>query len=121
MSPGSFSGRRPGSSPEAARACASVWHCPALLFPEPVDRLAAYLRDIHAPVTLRKTADAFQLDVPEKALRKKAILGGKGEKTPSGVSMELLVGAKLRLGDFLDSFSTPGASRAALVEVLEVR
>ncbi len=98
---------------------------PALHFPDPAGRLAAYLRESHAPVTIRRDEDRFELIVPDKSAKKKAILEGKGARTADGARMELVIGGKLRLDDFLGSFGDAGASaaarRSALAEVLSVR
>ena len=98
----------------------SLW-LPAAHFPRPADRLAEFLRDSHAPVTIRGNGDAFTLVVPEKSARRKAVLSGSGVGTDAGTALELSLGAKFRLEDFLLSFGGPAASRGALTEVLSVR
>jgi len=98
----------------------SLW-LPAAHFPRPADRLAEFLRDSHAPVTIRRNGDAFTFVVPEKSARRKAVLSGSGAGTDEGATLELSLGAKFRLEDFLVSFGSRSASRGALTEVLSVR
>jgi radical SAM superfamily enzyme YgiQ (UPF0313 family) len=99
---------------------------PARYFPDPAGRLAAFLKDCHAPVTIRRDGDSFELIVPEKSARKKSVLAGKGAQTADGTRMELVIGTRLPVDVFLSSFGSAAgekgsARRSALVEVLSVR
>ena len=42
---------------------------PSPLFPQPAARLAAFLRDAHAPVTVSRSGNALRFTVPEKSLK----------------------------------------------------
>jgi Radical SAM superfamily/Radical SAM proteins, N-terminal len=84
--------------------------------PDPADALAKFLKDSYAPVTIRRKGGSFSLVVPDKSARKKLVLAGKGGSTEAGVRMELDIGTKLRLGDFLDSLGN-GLAASVLVEV----
>ena len=120
--PDLFEAERPGFVPGSwTDMRISLW-LPAADFPDPVDRLAEFLRNAHAPVTVRKRNGAsFTLDVPEKSARRKAVLAGRGTRSDGGTTMELVLGAKFHLADFLSSFGGSGASRSALMEILSVR
>ena len=85
--------------------------------PDPADELSRFLKDAYAPVTIRRSADSFTVTVPDKSARKKLVLAGNGMRMGDVVRMELAIGAKLRLGDFLQSLGEPSR---ALLEVLRV-
>ena len=118
--PGPFEGEVPGFIPGAWTCIHVALALPALQFPRPADRLAAFLRDAHAPVTIQRDRDSFRLVVPEKSSRRRIIMEGSGTISNTRARIELGIGAKFRLGDFLDSFGTPAAARAAEVEVLSL-
>jgi len=96
-------------------------------FPDTVDRLATFLKDSHAPVTVKREGGAFDLIVPDKSARRKVIYRARGVRSDDGVLLSLTIGAKFDLGRFLSSFADPSASstdlsgrRSAVVEVLRV-
>jgi radical SAM superfamily enzyme YgiQ (UPF0313 family) len=93
----------------------SLW-LPTPYFPDALERLGVFLRDSHAPVTIMRDGDSHVLVVPDKSARKRAVLAGKASRTDGGVRMDLVIGAKLRLGDYLGSFGT-AARRCAVVEI----
>ncbi len=84
--------------------------------PDPADALAAFLKDSYAPVTIRRGGDSFSLAVPDKSARKKLVTAGKGSRADGGVRVELSVGTRFRLGDFLVSLGK-GSPGGYLVEV----
>ena len=95
-------------------------HLPAGLFPDPVGRLALFLRDRHAPVTVMRAGGGWRLAVAEKSTKKGMILGGSGAEEANEVCVDLVVGPKFPLGEFLASFPEREAARRALVEVTAV-
>jgi hypothetical protein len=90
---------------------------PLAEFPAPDSRLAEVLRDMHAPVTLRRDGKTTRFVPSEKSLKKKLLLRGTCEKTGEGHRLELVLGGKPFLGEWLASFSGPQTVRRALVEL----
>jgi radical SAM superfamily enzyme YgiQ (UPF0313 family) len=88
----------------------------ASLFPDALERFAGFLNDSHAPVTIKRQGESFILVVPEKSARRKVVLAGMATRKAETVHLRLTLGAKARLGDFLDSFGTE-ARRSVVVEV----
>ena len=112
--------------PEVKGFVAGAWSAVTIILslsihslPDPVDALASFLNDCHAPVTIKRSGSAFGFVVPDKSARKRVVLAGKGTRSAHGVSMELSLGAKFRLGDFLRSLGSETA-RHALVEILRI-
>jgi hypothetical protein len=116
-----FGDEMPAFEPGTWAALRISLSLPAFHFPDPVESLAAFLNDSHAPVTIKTDGDSFQFIVPDKSIKKKAILEGKGTRSAGGASMELVLGAKFRLCDFLGSFESAAARRSAQVEIISVR
>ncbi len=105
-----------------------VW-LPASMLPNAPDRLAAFLRDRHGPVTLRREGESVQLVASAKATQKKLLLSGTARKTrekgdaPDEASdlwvLELVTGTRFPLAEWLGTSSERGGDRKALVEVLD--
>jgi hypothetical protein len=93
---------------------------PASLFPRAPENLAVFLRDAHAPVTLLRTGGALRLVPAGKSLKKKMLQEGICVETRNGWTLDLLVGPKFSLGQWLQSSAGKGAARAVLVEVREI-
>jgi radical SAM superfamily enzyme YgiQ (UPF0313 family) len=83
------------------------------------DRLASYLRDAHAPVTLARADDGgHRMVIGEKSLKKRMLLEGSARKVAEGYRMDLLIGPKIDLGSWLSSFEEPGAARLCQAEIV---
>jgi hypothetical protein len=93
---------------------------PSSLFPRAPENLAAFLRDAHAPVTLFRAGGVQRLVPAEKALKKRMLREGTCVETRNGWTLDLLVGPKFSLGQWLQSSAGKGAARAVLVEVREI-
>jgi hypothetical protein len=89
---------------------------PSSDFPDPAGRLADFLRDKHAPVTVSRNGKVTRLVPAGKSLKKRLL--SKGTCTNGGDShrMELVLGSKPLLGEWLSSFGGPLTARKALVE-----
>jgi hypothetical protein len=93
---------------------------PRRWFPDAPSRLAAFLRDAHAPVTLSRSGTGLKLEAHEKALKKKMLLAGSCEETGDGCRLDLVIGPKMGLGEWLRSFEESNALRRALAEIVEI-
>ena len=93
---------------------------PSSFFPRAPENLAAFLRDAHAPVTLSRAGGVQRLVPAEKALKKRMLREGTCMETRNGWTLDLVVGPKFSLGQWLQSFGGKGAARSALVEVREI-
>jgi hypothetical protein len=91
---------------------------PADLFPEPAARLAEFLRDRHAPVTLKRSQGVERFIVPEKSLKKQMLLDGSCRAAGGGRILDLLLGRKPFLGDWLET--SAHAAHGALAEITEI-
>jgi radical SAM superfamily enzyme YgiQ (UPF0313 family) len=111
-----FGGEARAFAPGMWKSLSVSLSLPAPYFPDALERLAAFLRDAHAPVTIRRNGDSLVLEVPDKSARKRAVLAGKASRTDGGVRLDLVIGAKLRLGDYLGSFGM-AARRCVVVEI----
>jgi len=106
--------------PGVFRALRMRVELPSSLFPQAPENLAAFLRDAHAPVTLFRAGGTQRLVPAEKSLKKKMLREGTCVETPGGWMLDLLVGPKFSLGQWLQSSAGKAAARAALVEVTEI-
>jgi radical SAM superfamily enzyme YgiQ (UPF0313 family) len=104
----------------AARTLQARIELPADVFPHPAERLAEFLRDAHAPVTLSRRGAMVTFAVGEKALKKRLLLAGTCRSAAAGAVLELSIGTRPFLGEWLKSFGRPGAVREALVEILSL-
>ena len=93
---------------------------PSLLFPRAPESLAAFLRDAHAPVTLSRAGAAHRLVPAEKALKKRMVKEGTCVEAGDRWTLDLVVGPKFSLGQWMHASGGRGAARAALVEVNEI-
>ena len=76
----------------------------------------------HVPVTVQRSASGLDYVVGAKALRKKALLAGRSLPGSAGTILELRVGPKFPLAEFLaEAGRGPGASRRALLEVTGIQ
>jgi hypothetical protein len=83
------------------------------------ERLARFLRDAHAPVTLTRADDGgHHMVIGEKSLKKRMLLEGSARKGAEGYRMDLLIGPKIDLGAWLGSFAEPGAARLCGAEIV---
>ena len=114
-----FGAEAQGFVPGAWKSLNVSLSLPAAHFPDPMERLSVFLKDSHAPVTIRRDGDSLAFEVPDKSARKRAVLTGKASRTPDGVRMDLVIGVKFRLGDFLKRFGT-ASQRRAKVEISSV-
>ncbi len=106
--------------PAAIRSLRIRVELPSELFANPAQRLAEFLRDAHAPVTLSRAEGGWAFAVPEKSLRKRMLLEGRCGSDEKGAVLELSIGTKPFLEAWLDSFGQPGASRRARAEILSM-
>ena len=94
---------------------------PAGSFPDAPNRLAAFLKDGYAPATLSGSGGTWRLTTTEKAARKKMLLSGSFTATARGTRAELLIGPKLLIGEWLQSFGEKGTPRQALAEITAIQ
>jgi hypothetical protein len=106
------------AGPHAVRSLSVRLDLPADLFPEPVARLAQLLRDKHAPVTLTRSGGVERFVVSEKSKKKQMLRAGTCLKVGAGHRLDLVLGRKPFLGDFLETFG--GAAHGALAEITEI-
>ena len=103
---------------EAVRRINMRLELPTALFPDPAARLAEYLRNHHAPVTLTRRDGVETLVVPEKSMKKQMLLAGACRRVNDATVFQLVLGRKPFLGDFL-SLST-SAARDARAEITQI-
>jgi hypothetical protein len=108
----------PGFDPEAVKSVRVRVHLPAELFADPAQRLADFMRDVHAPVTLSGRGDTATFTAAEKSLKKKMLLAGTCRTTPAGAELSLTIGSRAFLKEWLESFGDTRTVRRALVEIL---
>jgi len=94
---------------------------PAQTFPYPASRLAAFLRDAHAPVTIKGPARDCAFEVSDKAARKRMLLAGSCRTDSGEHVLDLTVGARPFLQEWLQSFGDRELARLALVEIRSPR
>ncbi len=93
---------------------------PGDLFPDPASRLAEFLRDRHAPVTTTRSGGVVRFIVPEKSLKKDTLRAGSCRTVDAGYQLDLVLGRKPFLGDWLDTYAAPGGAHAARAEITEI-
>jgi hypothetical protein len=111
-------GIMPEFDPGAATSIRVRVELPARLFADPAQRLADFMRDAHAPVTLSRSRDTATFTAAEKSLKKKMLLAGACRTTAEGAELILTVGSRPFLKEWLESFGDMRAARRALVEIL---
>jgi hypothetical protein len=109
---------KPAEGPDAVRSIRVRLELPADLFPEPAARLAEFLRDQHAPVTLRRSQGVERFIVPEKSLKKQMLLEASFRATGGWQILDLLLGRKPFLGDWLEA--SAHAAHGARAEITEI-
>lgn len=102
---------------EAARTLEVLIELPSRSFPHAAERLAEFLRDAHAPVTLSRRGDMETFTVAEKALKKRLLMAGTCRSGETEAVLELAIGSRPFLGEWLRSFGQPQGARDALVEI----
>ena len=107
-------------APETFRQMRVRLDLPRRWFADAPSRLAAFLRDSHAPVTLSRSGDGMKLDAQQKTLKKKMLLAGTCKETGDSYRFDLVIGPKMDLGAWLASFPEPNAARRGLAEILEI-
>jgi hypothetical protein len=118
----SFAGPAPGFAPGLFHDIQVRVSLPRDLFPDAPARLAAFMKDSHAPVTLTRKGTAVTLVVGEKSLRKRSLLAATFQEATDTCRCELSIGPKAFLGDWLSSFGGGReTARRAMVEIVEVR
>jgi len=90
---------------------------PAESFRDPARRLAEFLRDAHAPVTITGPAGACSFTVPEKSRKKRLLLAGTCQADGSERVLDLRIGTRPFLQEWLQSFGRPETARLAFVEI----
>ena len=94
---------------------------PAECWPDPAESLAGWLRDHHAPVTLSRVAGRMSFIAAEKSTRKRMLLSGSCGRAGESHLLDLTVGSKPFLGEWLSTAAEPGAVRRALAEIVALR
>jgi len=117
---GSLGGALGGFSPGAFHSLDVRLTLPGAFFPQAGAHLADFLNREHVPITLRRAQEGGEYTVGEKALRKKALLAGRFTDSGREAVLELRVGPKFPLAEYLASFHGPGVSRRALLEVVSI-
>ena len=108
----------PDFDPEAGRTISLRVELPYRFFAEPAQRLAEFLRDAHAPVTLSHSGDTTVFTAAQKSLRKRMLLGGTCRASEAGTTFELQIGSRPFLRGWLESFGEPQSARQAMVQIL---
>jgi radical SAM superfamily enzyme YgiQ (UPF0313 family) len=90
---------------------------PADLFPDPARRLAEFLRDAHAPVTITGPAAGCAFAVPEKSRKKHLVFAGACRREGPDHVLDLRIGTRPFLQEWLQSFGQPESARLALVQL----
>ncbi|HTO23849.1 MAG TPA: radical SAM protein [Spirochaetia bacterium] len=97
-------------------------HLPAEAFRNPASKLASFLRDAHAPVTIMGPAADCTFEVGEKSRKKRLLLEGSCRAAGGGHVLDLSVGMRPFLLDWLRSFGeTAGGVAAARLARVEIR
>jgi hypothetical protein len=104
--------------PEAAKSIRVRVELPADLFADPAQRLADFLRDAHAPVTVSRSGDTASFAVGEKSLKKKMLLAGTCRTSRGGAVIELTIGSRPFLREWLESFGDTRSARRAVVQIV---
>jgi hypothetical protein len=91
---------------------------PGRFFPDPAQRLADFLRDAHAPVTLSRSGETATFTAPAKSLKKRMLLAGTCTSSEAGSVLDLTIGSRPFLRQWLESFGDPETARRALVEII---
>ncbi|MCX7037981.1 MAG: hypothetical protein NT005_02430, partial [Spirochaetes bacterium] len=117
---GALGGALGGFSPGAFHSLDVCLTLPNAFCPQAGAHLADFLNREHVPITLRRAEGGGTYTVGEKALRKKALLAGRFTDSGREAVLELRVGLKFPLAEYLASFHGPGVSRRALLEVVSI-
>ena len=96
-------------------------HLPAEAFRDPASRLASFLRDAHAPVTIKGPAADCTFEVGEKSRRKRLLLAGSCRRADREHVLDLSVGMRPFLQEWLRSFGQAGGLETARLARVEVR
>jgi hypothetical protein len=115
-----FGPLRDEDQPDVFRKMRMTLTLPRRWFSDAPSRLAAFLRDAHAPVTISRAGAVLKLDAHDKALKRKMLLAGSCEETGDDYRLDLVIGPKMDLGAWLRSFDEPGAARLALAEIVRI-
>jgi hypothetical protein len=115
---GPFGGILDGFEPRAVKSTMVRVELPGAYFPDPAQRLADFLRDAHAPVTLSRSGDTATFTAAEKSLKKRILLAGTCRTTSGGAELHLVVGSRPFLQEWLESFEDSRSARRALVQIL---
>ena len=108
----------PGFDPATVTSVRVKVILPADLFADPAQRLADFMRDAHAPITLSRSGDTATFTAAEKSLKKKMLLAGTCRTGAAGAELDLTIGSRAFLKDWLESFGDMRTARSALVEIL---
>jgi hypothetical protein len=119
VSGSSFTGAAPDFAPGLFHDVRVRVTLPRRLFPDAPARLAAFMKESHAPVTLKRAGTTVRLVVGEKSLKKKMLLAATCEEAKEAYRLELSIGPHAFLGKWLASGERE-AARRALVEIVEV-
>jgi radical SAM superfamily enzyme YgiQ (UPF0313 family) len=109
-----------GFDPEAVRTISLRLELPGGFFPDPAQRLADFLRDAHAPVTLSRSGDTATFTASEKSLKKRMLLAGTCRTSRTGTAFDLQIGSRPFLREWLESFGERETARRAVVEILDL-
>jgi hypothetical protein len=93
---------------------------PAEYWAHPAESLAEHLRDHHAPVTLSRSAGRMRFIAAERSAKKRMLLSGSCRTEGDAHVLELTVGSKPFIGEWLSATAEPGAVRRALAEIQEI-
>jgi len=115
---GPFVGILDGFQPEAVKSTRVRVELPGAYFPDPAQRLADFLRDAHAPVTLSRAGKTAKLSASPRSLKKKLLLSGTCRVRGAVSVLELEIGQRPFLREWLESFGDSRSARRALVQIL---
>jgi hypothetical protein len=117
---GLFGPPAPAHLPGVFRTLRVTLDLPGDGFPDAPGSLATFLKDRYAPATLTGSGGTWRFSIPEKSVKKRMLLSGIFTTTAEGTRAELLIGPKLMLGEWLQSFGERGIPRRALAEITAV-
>jgi radical SAM superfamily enzyme YgiQ (UPF0313 family) len=104
--------------PETVKRISVRVELPRRFFPDPAQRLADFLRDAHAPVTLSRSGGVTTFTAAAKSLKRRMLLAGTCSSSAEGTAFELQIGSRPFLREWLESFGAPETARQAIVEIL---
>jgi hypothetical protein len=90
---------------------------PHAVFPWAAEGISAWLRNDRTPATVRRTEEAWTIELPEAWLKRRLLLRGGWRDTGVGILVAIRVGRKFDLPSFLSGVAGSEAAHLARVRV----